>query len=69
MNAWKKVMAGFYESTINPSISVRTYCECSTANCIMKWAVYKDDESMESEYYCTFNEARSSANTIIGWDN
>jgi hypothetical protein len=59
-------MAGFYESTKDPRISVRTYCECSYPNCIMKWAVYKDDESMESEYYCTRVEATASANEMIG---
>jgi hypothetical protein len=66
MNAWKRVMPGVYESRIVLRISVRTYCECSYPNCMMKWAVYLDDEPIDSEYYCTRAEATASANEMIG---
>jgi hypothetical protein len=64
-NAWSKTMAGFYVSTRVPSISVRTYCLCSKANCMVKWAVYRDDEPMDSEYYSHFADAQIAANSYI----
>jgi hypothetical protein len=45
MSAWKREMAGVYTLRNEPRIQVKTYCECSYSNCLMKWSVYVDDVS------------------------
>ena len=45
MSEWSREMAGVYTLRSNPRVQVKTYCECTYSNCMMKWAVYLDEEA------------------------
>ena len=40
---WKRVNPGEYQSRIQPTIWVMTYCPCGR-NCMGAWAIYEVDE-------------------------
>lgn len=66
MNTWKREMAGVYTLRSQPRIQVKTYCECSYSNCMMKWAVYVDGDpgASRSLFYSTRAQANKEANAI-----
>ena len=65
MSAWSRKMPGVYISRTNPRVKVQTYCECSRSNCMMKWAVYLDEQSVDSSFGWTRAEATQDANKLI----
>jgi len=66
MNTWKREMAGVYTLRSQPRIQVKTYCECSYSNCMMKWAVYVDEVpgGSQSMFYSTRVQASKEAIAI-----
>ena len=65
MRAWSRQMRGVYVSRINPRVKVQTYCECTYSNCMMKWAVYLDEKSVDSSFGWTRAEVTQDANKLI----
>jgi len=64
MTVWKREMAGVYTLLIDPQFQVKSYCECTYSNCIMKWAVYLEDEPIDSMYFWSLNKAKEQAEAL-----
>jgi hypothetical protein len=64
-NTWKRVMPGWYVCRQNPEVEVKTYCACTRSNCIMKWAVYLNDEVWNSSYSWSRTEATRDAEALL----
>jgi hypothetical protein len=62
---WKRVMPGWYVSRTAPTVEVKTYCDCNLSNCMMKWAVYLNDEVWNSSYSWSRAEATRDAEQLI----
>ena len=61
---WKRIMPGVYRNRTAPRVEIKTYCECGR-NCMMRWAVYVDDQALESHFYCTYAEAKEGARAVV----
>jgi hypothetical protein len=55
---------GVYESRVDPDFEIKIYCECGH-NCMMRWAIYRDGEAMQSEFYSHLSDAKKAADLMI----
>lgn len=65
MSAWSREMPGVYNSRKNPRVAVKTFCECSSSNCMMNWCVYLDGEYVDGWFGRTRTQATQEANRFI----
>lgn len=66
MSDWHRVMPGVYRHRREPSLEVKTFCECGR-NCMMRWAVYIDGVAGgdRSLFFSTRAEATREAEALI----
>jgi hypothetical protein len=65
MSNWRRGLThGVYESCLDPEIEIKSYCECGR-NCMMRWSIYRNGESIPSEFYSHLSDAKKAADEMI----